>query len=241
GKQSALLALNAESQRDLINSAIEHAWHACRSTPSSEGQQNIQKLEAKRMQQILSQWLELEKQRPPFEVIETEKRFKLSLPENSARTFELKLTADRIDHDQSGRQILLDYKTGAKQSHGKWLDERMEQPQLPLYAMAADLGESDAVAFASVRSGNDMGFEGLSGDDTEIPGIAICDGKRGRPDDWQDVLKQWRDNLNALATEFADGRSDVSPRNSKACTYCSFEAICRIEETGFIIQNEESE
>jgi len=239
--QHALQALDDDAQRTLINSAIKHAWKQCRSTPHSEGSQSIERFEAKRMFQLLTQWLELEKARPPFEVVETERRFQLTLPENGKSSFTLKLTADRIDRDESGRKILLDYKTGAKQSMGKWLGERMEQPQLPLYAVAADLATHDAVAFASVRSGNDMGFEGLSGEETEIPGIALCDGKRQRPDDWQQVLEEWRSNLNALAVEFVEGRSDVSPRNSKACTYCTFEALCRVEETGFTIEDEDSE
>jgi len=239
--QSALLALDDKAERVLINSAIKHAWEQCRSTPLSESSQSIERFEAKRMFQLLAQWLELEKARPPFEVVETERRFQLALPEKGETSFTLNLTADRIDRDESGRKILLDYKTGAKQSMGKWLGERMEQPQLPLYAVAADLATHDAVAFASVRSGNDMGFEGLSGEETEIPGIARCDGKRQRPTDWQQVLKEWHRNLNSLAAEFVEGRSDVSPRNSKACTYCNFEALCRVEETGFAIEEDESE
>ena len=239
--QRALLALDDDAESTLINTAIKHAWEQCRSTPHSEGIQSIERFEAKRMFQLLSQWLEQEKARPPFDVVETERRFQLILPENGERSFELRLTADRIDRDGSGRKILLDYKTGAKQSMGKWLGERMEQPQLPLYAVAADLTTNDAVAFASVRSGSDMGFEGLSGEDTEIPGIALCDGKWQRPADWQEVLEQWRNNLNTLAAEFVEGRSDVSPRNSKACTYCNFEALCRVEETGFAIEDEDSE
>jgi len=87
------------------------------------------------------------------------------------------------------------------------------------------------VAFARVRSG-DMAYEGLCGDDIGIKGIIACDGKRGVPDDWQDVLDDWRTNINALATEFIEGRCDVSPRDHHACKHCGLEAVCRIEETG---------
>jgi len=91
------------------------------------------------------------------------------------------------------------------------------------------LGVDDAVAFARVRSG-DMAFEGLCGDDIGIKGIVGCDGKRGLPDDWQSVLDDWKLNINALATEFVEGRCDVAPRDAAACNYCGFEAICRIDE-----------
>jgi len=82
-------------------------------------------------------------------------------------------------------------------------------------------------------SGDEMGFEGLAGDDTGIAGITVCDGKRNRPKDWQQVLDDWRVHINALAQEFVEGRSTVTPRNPKACAYCGLEALCRIEETGF--------
>jgi len=138
-----------------------------------------------------------------------------------------------MDVDETGRKILIDYKTGAKQSTAKWVvneeHERIEEPQLPQYALAANLGPDDAVAFARVRSG-DMAYEGLCGEDIGIDGIAACDGKRGRPDDWQAVLDDWKASINALATEFVEGRCDVSPRDEHACQYCGLEAVCRIEE-----------
>ncbi len=57
--------------------------------------------------------------------------------------------------------------------------------------------------------------------------------KRGRPDDWQDVLDDWKSSINALATEFVEGRCDVSPRDDNACRYCGLEAVCRIDEMDF--------
>jgi len=135
-----------------------------------------------------------------------------------------------MDKDAHGHRLLIDYKTGAKQSSSQWLGERIAEPQLPIYALAADLGAQDAVSFASVRSGENMGFEGLSGEDMGIKGLTLCDGKRSRPDDWQAVLDIWRQQIDALAEEFIQGRSDVTPRDKDACKYCQLEAICRIDE-----------
>jgi len=80
-----------------------------------------------------------------------------------------------------------------------------------------------------------MGFEGLSGEASGIKGVTACDGKRGAPDDWDAVLQLWREQVNALAAEFVAGRSEVTPRNEKACNYCGLEPVCRIEERGFDI------
>ncbi|ATX79852.1 putative DNA repair protein [Mariprofundus aestuarium] len=223
-----LQVLDEESRRDLIDEAITSAWQQNRaSVPAS-----LREIEVRRMQSVLFEWLELESSRPPFQLLSIEKPYRLLLPEQGSRQFPISIKADRIDRDAHGRRILIDYKTGAKQSVSKWVGERIEEPQLPLYAMAADLGEDDAVSYARVRSG-EMGFEGLAAEDIGIRGITPCDGKRNSPDDWSLLLQSWRENINALAEEFAQGRCDVSPRDEQACNYCGLEAVCRIEETGF--------
>ena len=235
--QKALLALSEDQRVELVDSAIETALQDSHSSPAF----NLRKFEKKRMRRLLGEWLKLEASRPPFEVTGSEERFDLNLPEYSTSQFPITIKADRMDRDGDGHRILIDYKTGARQSHSRWIGERMEEPQLPLYAMAAELTEHDAVTFATLRSGDQMGFEGLSGEDTGIDGIALCDGKYKRPESWQQLLDDWREQINNLASEFADGESMVSPRDPKACSYCGLEAVCRIEETGFEIDMEENE
>lgn len=226
---AALTALNSDETTELIDASIQYAWHESSVVAGAM----TQAYEQKRMQRVLSEWMQLELERPAFKVIGIEQEYLLQLPETSSPQFSVKIKADRMDQDGSGHRILIDYKTGEKQSTSKWLNERIEEPQLPQYALAARLGINDAVAFARVRSG-DMAYEGLCKEDIGIKGIVACDGKRNTPDDWQQVLDEWKTNINALAFEFVNGRSDVSPRNANACKYCGFEAICRIEEIGFV-------
>jgi len=218
-----------DGRAELIDAAISHAWNENRSRPDFV----IQAVEKKRMHKVLNDWLNIELVRPDFEVVETEAEYDLQLPRHADRQFGLHIKADRLDHDTTGRRILIDYKTGAKQPVSKWMGERMEDPQLPLYAMAANVGCEGAVTFASLRSGDEMGFNGLAADDIGIAGVAACDGKRGKPDDWEQLLDDWGSHVDALAQEFVEGRSDVSPRDEKACAYCGFEALCRVAETGF--------
>jgi len=235
--RSALAALSDDETIALIYTAIEHAWEKAYVSADSR----TRDYEKKRMQRVLLEWLDLELLRPDFKVVAIEKSYQMQLPELSeiqseGSQFEVNIKADRMDVDAAGRKILIDYKTGARQSTAKWLvDEegvgRIEEPQLPQYALAAGLSIDDAVAFARVRSG-DMAYEGLCGDDIGIKGIVACDGKRSAPDDWQGVLDAWKMHINALAIEFVEGRCDVSPRDAHACDYCGFEAICRIEEVG---------
>ncbi|MBN4061383.1 PD-(D/E)XK nuclease family protein, partial [bacterium AH-315-G11] len=210
----------------LIGNSIEHAW-LHHKKPIDFHSQSVEK---KRMQGLLQQWLELESQRPPFQIEALEKTYQLSLPSTGKITLPITIKADRMDKDAHGHRLLIDYKTGTKQPTSQWLGERIAEPQLPIYALAADLSAQDAVSFASVRSGEDMGFNGLSGEDMAIKGITPCDGKRQRPDDWQGILNAWRQQIDALAEEFIQGRSDVSPRDKDACSYCKLEAVCRIDE-----------
>lgn len=231
--QQTLLSLPDSDKKILIEQAIDHAWQRDQNETTGTKAGAIERFERKRMAKLLSQWLDLEATRPPFEVIAIEKLFELNLPEDSQQKLQMRIKADRMDRDSHHHNIVIDYKTGRQQSPAKWLGERMEQPQLPLYAVAAGLNEHDAVAFATLRSGDQMRFEGLAGENIDIKGIEPCDGKYKRPDSWQEVMDGWRENLNHLAQEFVDGRSDVAPRNSAACAYCTFEALCRVEETGF--------
>jgi len=229
GSQAALLGLTERARVGLLNAAIEHAWEESHIFRDS----GVQAIEKKRMWRVLDAWLNVEAARPPFEVVAREKTYNLTLPEDADHACSIDLTVDRMDRDGQGRRILIDYKTGKIPSISQWMGERMAEPQLPLYALAAEIGVDDAVAFAAVRSGDAMGFAGLAGEDTGIAGMKACDGKHGRPDDWRQTLDDWHDHINALAEEFAAGRSVVAPRDKHACDYCGLEAVCRVEETGF--------
>lgn len=225
--QHALLELNESEVESLLDSAVEHAWQESRvGAPES-----IRRFEKMRMRRVLGEWLELERGRPPFKVERCEKAYRLELPQTGSIRFPVTLKADRIDIDSDGRKILIDYKTGQKQSIGKWIGERMAEPQLPLYAMAENLGPDDAVCFARVRSG-DMGFEGLCGEEAGIKGISAYKGKDDEAADWSELLECWRRRIDALAQEFVEGRSDVTPQDAHACDYCGLEALCRIDEIG---------
>ena len=65
-----------------------------------------------------------------------------------------------MDVSEDG-EIIIDYKTGLAKP-ADWLTERPDAPQLPLYAILSQAPRLEAVAFAQVRAGKDMGLHGFA-------------------------------------------------------------------------------
>jgi RecB family exonuclease len=142
----------------------------------------------------------------------------------------LTVRLDRVDETAAGERVVVDYKTGDV-ALGSILRPRLEEPQLPLYATAA---EPDAVvaAFAQVRAGA-MKFVGLARAAGALPDVKTpADAARsGAQPDWGAQVAFWRRELDALATEFAAGRADAAPRRGpETCRECGVQPLCRIHE-----------
>ncbi len=185
----------------------------------------VAELERERLTRRVSAWLELEAKRPPFRVRESETEHRLKIGPLTLLT-----RIDRIDELADGGRLLLDYKTGRVKLQS-WLDERPDDPQLPLYA----LGERDglaAVSFACLKPG-ETGFVGLAAREGMPEGIAVYAERRTRPadvPDWKSLLDYWDRNLTTLAEEYAVGDARVMPKRARTCEYCHLSSVCRIHE-----------
>ena len=135
---------------------------------------------------------------------------------------------DRVDESPDGQRVVIDYKTRAPAA-GAWLGERPDEPQLPLYLVAAEPGAT-AIAFAQVRA-NDMKFVALAAGKDILPGArTLPDGRLKRAaESWEAQLAAWREELERLASDFAAGRAGVYPKPG-ACEYCDQKPLCRIHE-----------
>ena len=190
-------------------------------------------IEQNRLQTIMHEWLSLERQRQPFEVIEREQEriFKIE-------GLRIQTRLDRVDKLPDGSLVIIDYKTG-KVKIASWMDERPDEPQLPLYAIIEE-GHISAVVFGQIRRG-EMKFVGLAEDpggdkDKEnksgIPEVKTLSKSSISKDfeSWQGLFDFWDQNLTKLAKNFRDGDARVDPYKSNTCDYCDLGSFCRINE-----------
>jgi len=173
-------------------------------------------LERKRLAKLAHEWLEVERWRPPFEVVAMEEKRKLAVA-----GLELNGRIDRMDKLEAGGHALIDYKGGAT-TRKDWLGERPEEPQLPVYAVNAK-EDIAAVAFAKLKTG-DLRFSGYAREKGLLPKVEFYR-------DWEGLIAGWRKELEALGSGFASGDARVDPKKLlKTCRYCDLQPLCRVYE-----------
>lgn len=191
---------------------------------SSKLQPMFKRLEIERLEQLILNWLEFEKQRAPFTVVAHEQWRRVQVGKLS-----INLQIDRIDELADGQRLLLDYKTG-KTNPSEWFGNRPRAPQLPLYAITEK--NINALAFAQVRI-DDMCFKGVSESELQMSGIKIPAEFAKRyeaPDTWQVLLMEWHHALEKLADDYYQGIATVDPLYANTCDDCDLHMFCRIAE-----------
>ena len=182
-------------------------------------------LERKRLAKLARAWLQIERERPPFEVVANEEKRKLAVA-----GLELNGRIDRMDKLEAGGHALIDYKTG-KPTPNEWIGERPDDPQLPLYALNAK-EEIAAVAFAKLKTG-EMRYMGFSSRQRLIPNVK-------QSLDWAALLAGWKNELEALGSGFASGDARVDPKKLlQTCRYCDLQTLCRVYERVNVLTEDE--
>lgn len=204
--QRALLQLSDESLMALIQGSTQAAVERRKQKRGASIGAVYAQLEQERLQQLIKEWLALEKTRPAFCVIAIEQDVDIyfsGLP--------LKLRIDRIDQlEHSDELILIDYKTGSP-GIKSWQGERMDEPQLPLYAVTAKPPVA-AICFAQI---NAKAMQWLGTGELTIQHDGINAGKIP----WNEQLNTWQQDLEQLAQAFVQGDARVDHKNTIAAQY----------------------
>jgi ATP-dependent helicase/DNAse subunit B len=228
GSHAALLSIDARTLEERVREcAHRHAMQMLR--PDTRSRSRLAALEVDSVVRQTLRLLELERERPPFEVRRAE-----SEQQHVIGGLAITLRADRIDQLANGQQLVIDYKLGAAHQRSDWLDRtpgRPRRPQLPLYTLAH--GEHiGALAYVILAPGA-VEYRGWSNGAPVGAGVAPYPaGVRtdlGDPIDWDALLHHWRFTLTRLAERYVAGEARVDPL-PQACEYCHLSALCRIHE-----------
>lgn len=214
----ALVSLEADELLDLLNKAIDFAFFWLKEQRKNIGSRLLE-LERSRLIKVVTEWLELEKERVPFEVVECEKMIRCNIG-----GLPISVKRDRVDK-VDGKRIALDYKSG-KSYLSSWAGDRPTAPQLPIYAVT-DKDGCDGAVFGQVRN-NESAIKGIADINIVEKGVVTAGRVPDLPDSWSEIKKHWCEKLELLAKEFIAGVSEIKPKNSSVCRNCSCKLLCRI-------------
>lgn len=229
--QASLRALNQAERREAVQRSVRHALRRERASDpaGNHWDQAYLHLVEQRVCRLLERWLDFELERSDFTVLSPEKDELVQVG-----PFELKVRPDRIDR-VAGGFVLVDYKTSSDLKTDHWLGERPHAPQLPLYTLLGEPDEVRGLAFAKLRPGKDMNWIGLQKEEGDL--------RRHRGTKVHDLGLQiglWREELDRLAFDFADGVTDIDPKSyPNTCTFCEQRLLCRLDAVTLMAGGEE--
>lgn len=218
--QDRLLAFSDEKFSDVLMHAIDTAIDVCE-VPAS-----LIDLERIRLSQLLEEWFKTQEvMRTSFQVVSLEQELSI---EHGGIIVSVML--DRID-DVEGNLVVIDYKTGVSNSVNSWADNRISNPQLPLYVLSNE--KIRGASFAQVAR-NQCKFKGVTSEMDILPKVktTVTKSRNGQATErelvsWHDWRLHWKEALDTVAFEVRQGLATVSPM-SGACTHCELTSLCRI-------------
>lgn len=221
-RDSSVLTSNADTVQIRLDTAITNALRTLARKYPDTVTPRFEQLEQQRLLELLTRWLELEKQRRPFTVTMTEQQLQWSW-----QTLQLNLRLDRVDQTANGA-IVIDYKTG-KVAATDWLSARPEQPQLLLYQQALQPQAPVAGVLYAKLAVDKLDYAGITAADEGYDKLVYSADNPSAPD-WPALQQHWQQALQSLAQEYLDGLVVVAPQSNRSCRYCHLPALCRIDE-----------
>ena len=205
--QAELRALDAAARAARIADAIAPALPQVSAPTALEAA--VLEVERARLQAVLERWLDEELQRTPFTVVAVEDARQVQFGD-----LEFRVRVDRVDRLDDGSEMIVDYKTG-RCSSNDWLPPRMNEPQLPFYAVTSESPDTRAIAYGRVDSAKPEWITSLYQDEQQ----------------WAALRTTWAADLSLLAAEIKAGLAVPNPkRGSQTCRVCEFDLMCRVRE-----------
>lgn len=209
-----------------LTQAINHALLAF-AEKSNIASATMLALEHERLEKLIGDWLQFEKTRGViFSIVACEAEKKVQIG-----GIEVTLKIDRIHQLENGKIEFIDYKTGQLPKINSWSEDRITEPQLPIYAayFAEDASIIAGVHFAMVKIAGHA-FSGVSEINFED------EAEKRKPDfvqnfhDWQHLLNHWKTSIEAIALEIRSGVATVQFNDEADLKYCEVLPLLRLPE-----------
>jgi len=238
--QSQLLLLNDTELSAQVDSAVTEAMATIERSCEGHGFSLRERvgascwdLEKQVLLRVMAEWMALEKSRKePFFVDQLEIEHTLTLGNMT-----LSLRPDRIDRMEAGGSLVIDYKSRAP-AKTHWLGDKPQEPQLPLYTLLDE--DIQGIAFGELSVSDPVKIVALGERYTlanrETPPLSRQ--TEGFADDWPTLTRRWKEVLERLAADFAQGEAAVDPTPT-ACQYCSLSPVCRIQHVDYADERSE--
>ena len=143
---------------------------------------------------------------------------------------EITLKVDRIQQLENGELEFIDYKTGQEPKMTSWGENRIAEPQLPIYAaFGGDDSKIASAQFGWVKIA-DHAFIGVSNESFDV------DPDKRKPKflqeftDWHSLLDHWKASIQAIAQEIKIGEAAVRFDNENELMYCEVLPLLRLPE-----------
>ncbi|MDP1596738.1 MAG: PD-(D/E)XK nuclease family protein [Methylotenera sp.] len=206
--------------------AIQSTLHAF-ATESDVASPAVLELEHERLAKLIGDWLQFEKARGiSFNMVacEVEKQVQIC-------GIEVTLKIDRIHQLESGELVFVDYKTGQIPKIKSWGEDRITEPQLPIYAAfyTDDVKQVAGVYFGMVKIAehtfSGVGVENFEAEPDKRKPVFIKEFT-----DWQNLLTHWRTAIEAIAEEVKFGKSAAQFSDEIELAYCEVMPLLRLPE-----------
>ncbi len=226
-----LQSMSDDALTEAIEVAAEKAIAEFTATQDETFSPAILSLEHERLCKLIFGWLSFEKSlQSPFHMVECEAEKKVNIG-----GIEVTLKIDRIHQLPEGGLVLVDYKTGQIPKMKSWGEDRITEPQLPIYAVfyaeenVAENAQVDSIQFGLVKVA-EHGFFGVATSNFEV------EISKRKPEfirnftDFEHLKAHWKTSIEALVQEIKSGEAAVIFNNAADLVYCEVTPLLRMPE-----------
>lgn len=205
--QNNLLKHSESELSDLTNKVITHCLNNESKYLYLLNHKGFFATEKERLKKLVLSALDFDKERPPFEVIDTEAKRQIEVG-----GLRINITIDRIDQLSDGSLLIIDYKTGTPRLIDL-LSDPIGEPQLLLYAISEHKEEhpvSGVLFYQAHLKGHK--YLGFTEDSEMIDGVKALKDLDNNPysSEFKDAIEQWRKMLNGIAESFRKGEANLT-------------------------------